>query len=162
MGRKKKTPRTAALRALSTAGIQHTVVTYDYMERGGTRASSTALGVDEHIVVKTLVFETSDRAPLIICQHGDRSVSAKALARSLQVRSVRPCDPTVAQRHSGYLIGGTSPFGLRKPLPVYVEASILSLPEIYINGGSRGLLVKVSPTALVDLLAATPVKVARD
>ncbi len=162
MGRKKKTPRTPALRALSAAGIQHTVVVYDYIERGGTKASSSALGVDEHIVVKTLVFETSDRKPLIICQHGDRAVSAKALARLHEVRSVRPCDPTVAQRHSGYKVGGTSPFGLRKPLPVYVEASILALKEIYINGGARGVLVKIDPAVLVELLAAMPVDVARD
>jgi len=161
LARKKKTPSTPAIRVLKAGGIQHTVATYDYVERGGTRASSAALGVDEHVVVKTLVFETDAKKPFIICQHGDLSVSAKALARVLGVRSVAPCDPTVAQRHTGYKVGGTSPFGTRKPLDVYVESTILDLPEIYINGGARGVLVKLAPRVLTDLLNATPVRAAR-
>ena len=161
MGRKKKIPSTPALRVLQAAKAEHTVATYPYVDRGGTAASSAALQVDEHIVVKTLVFETDARQPLIICQHGDRSVSAKALARVLGLRSVRPCDPQVAQRHTGYRVGGTSPFGTKKALPVYVEAGIFELDEIYINAGARGVLVRINPQLLRDLLQATAVQVSR-
>jgi Cys-tRNA(Pro) deacylase len=146
---------------LQAAKVEHSVATYAYVERGGTSASSAALEVDEHVIVKTLVFETDSRQPLIICQHGDRSVSAKALARVLGVRSVRPCDPQVAQRHTGYKVGGTSPFGTKKTLPVYVEEGILSLDKIYINAGARGVLVCISPRVLRDLLDPTAVQVSR-
>lgn len=159
MAKKRKPPRTPALRVLDRAGVAYSVHTYDYVERGGTGASSAALGVDEHTVIKTLVFETEAKKPVLVCQHGDRSVSAKQLARILGCKSTKPCDPTVAQRHSGYKVGGTSPFGTRKPLPVFVEASILDLDHIYINGGGRGLLVKLVPGALVDVVGARAVEV---
>ena len=136
------------------------VHSYEYVERGGTRASSEALGVEEHVVVKTLVFEDDSKRPLIVLMHGDRKVSAKQLARVLGVKRVAPCSPDVAQKHSGYQVGGTSPFGTRKPLPVYMEASIASLPEIYINGGARGLLVAMEVQALVKVLEPTLVVVA--
>jgi len=144
---------------LAAAGVEHTIHTYDYVARGGTRASSEALGVDEHGVVKTLIFETEARKPVVVCQHGDHSVSAKQLARVLGCKSTAPCDPAVAQRHTGYKVGGTSPFGTRKVLPVYVEASILALDHIYINGGGQGLLVRIAPAALVEVLGAVPVEV---
>lgn len=164
MGRKNRKDRsaaTAATRMLDRAGVDYESCPYAYVERGGTRASSQALGVDEHAVIKTLVFQDERKRPLIICQHGDREVSAKALARALGVKAVQPCAPDVAQRHSGYKVGGTSPFGLRKPLPVLVESSVLSLPRIWINGGGRGFLVSLAPQALVSVLDATPVSVAR-
>jgi Cys-tRNA(Pro) deacylase len=129
MGRSAKVPKTRALRALQTAGVPFDLHPYAYVERGGTRASSSALGVPHHQVIKTLVFETDAGRPLVICQHGDREVSAKELARALGVKRVQPCSPAVAQRHSGYQVGGTSPFGLRKPLPVYIESSVLTLSE---------------------------------
>jgi len=159
MARKPKIPRTPALRILDKAKVAYTVHQYDYVERGGTGASSAALGVDEHVVVKTLIFETDAKKPVVVCQHGDRSVSAKQLARIVGCKSTRPCDPTVAQRHSGYKVGGTSPFGTRKALPVYVEDSVLALDHIYINGGGRGLLVRIAPSVLVDVLGARAVSV---
>ena len=159
MARRPKIPRTPALRSLDRANAAYTVHQYDYVERGGTAASSAALGVDEHCVIKTLVFETDTKKPVIVCQHGDRSVSAKNLARILGCKSTRPCDPIVAQRHSGYRVGGTSPFGTRKPMPVYVEESILVLEQIYINGGGRGLLVQLSPDVLVAITSAEAVRV---
>jgi Cys-tRNA(Pro) deacylase len=158
---KKKTPSTAALRQLKQSGVAFELRLYTYVERGGTRASSEALGVPEHQVIKTLVFEDDRHKPLVVLMHGDRQVSAKALARRLGLRSVSPCSPEVAQRHSGYKVGGTSPFGMRKALPVYVEASILELDTLLINGGGRGLLVELSPSVLTELLQATPVSVAR-
>lgn len=158
MARKSKIPRTPALRALDAAGVAYVLRPYDYVERGGTRASAAALGVDEHTVVKTLVFEDEDGQPLIICQHGDRMVSGKALARALGRKKAVPCDPAVAQRHTGYKVGGTSPFGTRKRLPLYVEASVLALPAIVINGGARGLLVSLDPSVLVDHFGAVPVQ----
>lgn len=157
---KKKVPSTPALRWLAERGVSHEVLTYAYVERGGTRASSQALGLDEHVVIKTLVFLDDVKRPLIVCMHGDRSVSEKALARALGVKSVRPAPPEIAQRHSGYRVGGTSPFGLRKPLPVYVEASVFSLERIVINGGARGLLVRIAPVVLEEL-GAQRVSVAR-
>ncbi|MEC7947472.1 MAG: aminoacyl-tRNA deacylase, partial [Myxococcota bacterium] len=165
MAKKKSRNRaiaTNATRVLDAAGVAYERCPYAYVERGGTRASSAALGVDEHAVIKTLVFEDDRKRPFIICQHGDREVSAKALARALGVKSVRPCAPDVAQRHSGYRVGGTSPFGLRKSLPIYVESSILILSRIWINGGVRGLLVSLDPQCLVDVVHATEVSVARD
>jgi len=131
-----------------------------YIEHGGTSAFATEAGVDEHAVVKTLIMEDDAKKPLVVLMHGDREVSTKELARLLGVKSVRPCAPDAAERHSGYTVGGTSPFGLRKPMPVYVEASVLGLPRIYINGGKRGFIVGLEPKDLVRLLAPTPVRVA--
>lgn len=161
MARRPKIPSTPALRLLSKRGVAFELHPYDYVEHGGSAASSLALGVDEHHVVKTLIFEDAERSPLIILMHGDRSVSAKELARQLGTRSTRPCDPKVAEKHSGYRVGGTSPFGVRKRMPVYVERSVLALPKIWINGGARGVLVSLDPQVLTELLAATPVDVAR-
>ena len=150
---------TPALKALTTAGLQPKLHKYRYVERGGTAASSSALGIDEHRIVKTLVFETSDGTPFIILMHGDRLVSAKALARHLGVRSVKPCPPAVAQRHSGYRVGGTSPFGTQKQLAVYVEASILEIEMIIINAGRRGLLMEIPSSSISTILRAEPVQV---
>ncbi len=160
MARKEKAMATRATQMLERAGVPFNVHVYPYIEKGGTRASSSALGVDEHRVIKTLLFETDERKPVVVCQHGDRMVSAKDLARLLGTKSVRPCDPAVAERHSGYRVGGTSPFGLKKQMPVYVEQSVLALDEIYINGGARGQLVSLHPSALMTVLAAIPVNVA--
>lgn len=158
---RKRTPSTPALRLLKQRGVPFEVRSYTYVERGGTRASAEAFDVPEHQVIKTLVFEDDKNRPLVVLMHGDRTVSTKALARVLGVRAVGPCTPDVAQRHSGYRVGGTSPFGTRKPLPVYVEASILELDTLLINGGARGLLVELAPGVLTELLQATPVSVAR-
>ena len=145
---------------LARLGVRYTVHEYDYVEHGGTAVSSESLGVPEHEVVKTLVMEDEERKPLIVLMHGDRQVSTKELARQTGRKRVEPCKPEAAQRHTGYQVGGTSPFGLRKPLPIFVERSILELPAIYINGGRRGLLVRISPADL-RLLSPTPVDVAR-
>jgi Cys-tRNA(Pro) deacylase len=153
-------PSSPAVLALRKAGIDFRPHFYEYEEKGGTTVSSRELGVDEHHVVKTLVMEDERKNPLIVLMHGDRKVSTRALARVVGVKTVTPCAPEVAQRHSGYRVGGTSPFGTRKRLPVYVERSILALPAIYINGGSRGFLVRLAPLAVVSLLAATAVDVA--
>ncbi len=160
MAKPPKIPSTPALRLLRAANVAHVVHSYAYVDRGGTAASSAALGVDEHLVIKTLIFEDEDARPLVILMHGDREVSAKGLARALGRKAVAPCAPDVAERHSGYAVGGTSPFGLKKPLPIFVEASVLQLPLIYINAGARGWLVSLRPRALTELLAATPVEVA--
>ena len=158
MARKDKhvseTPATQALRA---AGVAFTEHPYDYVDHGGTAESARQLGVDEHSVVKTLVMQDDKAQPLIVLMHGDRQVSTKNLAREIGVKAVEPCKPEVAQRHSGYLVGGTSPFGIRKALPVYVEASVLDLPKVHINGGRRGYLVGIAPQLLLDLLSARPV-----
>ena len=130
---------------------------YDYVEHGGTSESSRQLGVDEHSVVKTLVMQDEDTKPLIILMHGDREVSLKNLARQIGAKRVEPSKPEVAERHTGYRVGGTSPFGTRKALEIFVERSVLSLPLIYINGGRRGYLVGIDPRVLVDLLKAQPV-----
>ena len=130
---------------------------YDYVEHGGTAESSRQLGVSEHAVVKTLVMQDQDANPLVILMHGDRQVSLKTLARQSSAKRVEPCKPEGAQRHSGYQVGGTSPFGLRKALPIFVERSILALPLIYINGGRRGFLVGIRPQVLTELLHAVPV-----
>lgn len=153
-------PKTTAIRCLLEHGIEFEVFPYTYEERGGTRVSSRELGVDEHIVVKTLVMETDTHEPLIVLMHGDCEVSTKQLARFLNVKSVQPCDPKVAQRHSGYMVGGTSPFGTRRSMPVYCEAGILDLDRIYINAGARGLLVRIDPKDLSKALKITPVQVA--
>jgi Cys-tRNA(Pro) deacylase len=140
--------------------VVYTAHEYEYVERGGTEVSAQSLGVTEHEVVKTLVMQDEDAKPLIVLMHGDRKVSTKNLARQAGVKRVEPCKPEVAQRHSGYQVGGTSPFGTRKRLPVYMERSILELPQIYINGGRRGFLVKLAPQDIVRTLQPTLVDVA--
>jgi Cys-tRNA(Pro) deacylase len=152
--------KTPATRFLDAHGVRYTEHVYDYVEHGGTAVSSQSLGVPEHEVVKTLVMEDEARAPLIVLMHGDRTVSTKELARQAGRKRISPCKPEVAQRHSGYQVGGTSPFGTRKPLPVFVERSILSLPQIYINGGRRGLLVRIDPRELARVLKVQPVDAA--
>lgn len=154
-----KTPATAAIRVLRAAGVAFTEHPYEYEERGGTAVSARELGVDEHAVVKTLVMETDARQPLVVLMHGDLMVSTKALARAIGVKTVSPCAPETANRHSGYMVGGTSPFGTRKPMPVYMEATILDLPRIYINGGRRGFLVGIDPREAQRVLAPTLVQV---
>jgi Cys-tRNA(Pro) deacylase len=153
-------PKTNAIRCLLEHGIEFEVFTFKYEERGGTRVSSRELGVDEHIVIKTLVMETDAGDPLIVLMHGDCEVSTKQLARTLNVKSVHPCDPKVADRHSGYLVGGTSPFGTKRPMPIYCEAGILDLDRIYINGGARGMLVRINPKDLSKALNITPIHIA--
>jgi Cys-tRNA(Pro) deacylase len=152
-----ETPATAWLRQHGVAYSEHP---YDYVEHGGTAESARQLGVDEHAVVKTLVMQDERAQPLVVLMHGDRQVSTKNLARAIGAKSVEPCKPEAAQRHSGYLVGGTSPFGLRKAMAVYVEESVLALPRIYINGGRRGFLVGIEATALVSALGAKPVRCA--
>ncbi|HEY6509055.1 MAG TPA: Cys-tRNA(Pro) deacylase [Vicinamibacterales bacterium] len=151
---------TPAIHFLRKHGVAFTEHPYRYEEHGGTRVSSRELGVDEHAVVKTLVMEDESKRPLIVLMHGDREVSTKQLARQTGRKTIEPCDPAVAQRHTGYAVGGTSPFGTRKPLPVFVERTILDLERLYINGGRRGLLVGVDPADLTRVLGATPVEVA--
>ncbi|HVV83083.1 MAG TPA: aminoacyl-tRNA deacylase [Kofleriaceae bacterium] len=153
-------PVTQAVRALRQAKVDFVPHLYPWEPRGGTRASSEALGVDEHLVIKTLIFEDDARRPLCILMHGDREVSAKNLARTLGVKQVGPCAPEVADRHSGYQVGGTSPFGLRRAMPIYLERTIAELPRLYINGGARGFLVELAPADLVRVLSPTPVDVA--
>jgi Cys-tRNA(Pro) deacylase len=155
-----KTPVTPAVRVLRQAGVDFTEHPYPYVEHGGTASFAREAGVDEHLVVKTLVMEDEAKTPFVVLMHGDREVSTKELARTLGVKSVHPCAPETAERHSGYMVGGTSPFGLRKPMPVYVEATILELPKIYINGGKRGFIVGISPQDLVRVLKPIPVHVA--
>lgn len=151
---------TPATQALKRAGIHYTEHVYDYVEHGGTAESSKQLGVDEHAVVKTLVMQDEKAEPLIVLMHGDKTVSLKELARQIPCKKVEPCKPEVAQRHSGYQVGGTSPFGVRKAMPVFVEATILELPKICINGGRRGYLVGIAPQVLTELLGARPVNCA--
>jgi Cys-tRNA(Pro) deacylase len=149
---------TPATQWLKRHGVAFTEHPYDYVEHGGTAESARQLGVDEHRVVKTLVMQDERARPLVVLMHGDREVSTKNLARALRLKSVEPCKPEVAQRHSGYLIGGTSPFGFkREGVPVVVQRTVLELPRIYINGGRRGFLVGVEPAVLTATLAATPV-----
>jgi Cys-tRNA(Pro) deacylase len=140
--------------------VAYTEHEYDYVERGGTEISAQSLGVTEHEVVKTLVMQDEAGKPLIVLMHGDRKVSTKNLARQAGVKRIEPCKPDAAQRHSGYQVGGTSPFGTRKKLPVYLERSILELPQIYINGGRRGFLVRISPHEIVRTLQPQLVDVA--
>jgi len=151
------TPATEWLREHGVAFTEHV---YEYVDHGGTAESARQLGVDEHMVVKTLVMRDERAEPLIVLMHGDASVSTKNLAREIGVKGVEPCKPEDAQRASGYLVGGTSPFGTRKALRVYVEASVLELPRILINGGRRGYLVGIAPAVLVDVLGARPVRCA--
>lgn len=152
-----ETPATSWLRKHAVVFSEHP---YAYEEHGGTAVSSRELGVPEHDVVKTLVMQDEAARPLVVLMHGDRKVSTKNLARAIGCKSVEPCKPEVAQRHSGFLVGGTSPFGTKKAMPVYVEESILALDKIYINGGRRGYLVGIAPQVLVDVLGAKPVQCA--
>lgn len=155
-----KTTATPATDFLGRHGITYTEHYYDYVEHGGTGVSSAALGVPEHHVVKTLIMETDKGDPMVVLMHGDRKVSTKELARQAGAKRVFPCKPEVAQRHSGYLVGGTSPFGTRKRMPVYLERSVLSLERIYINGGRRGYLLGMAPEVLERVLEPKLVDVA--
>ena len=153
-------PVTPAVRLLREKKVKFEPHLYDYVERGGTSHSAEALGVDEHAVVKTLVMEAESKRPFIVLMHGDREVSTKNLARHMGVKAVHPCDFAEAQKHTGYLVGGTSPFGTRTRLHVYAERTIFALPKIYINGGKRGFLVSIDPRALKEVLHAEEVEVA--
>ena len=153
-------PVTQAIRALRQAKVDFVPHLYPWEPRGGTAASSTALGVDEHLVIKTLIFDDDGKKPLCILMHGNREVSAKNLARTLGTKQVGPCTPEVADRHSGYQVGCTSPFGLRRAMPIYLERTIAALARIYINGGARGFLVELAPADLVRVLSPTLVDVA--
>jgi Cys-tRNA(Pro) deacylase len=152
MSRREHVSETQATAFLKRHGVAFTEHVYAYEEHGGTAVSARALGVDEHSVVKTLVMEDERRQPLIVLMHGDRTVSVKNLARQAGVKRIEPCAPEVAQRHSGYQVGGTSPFGTRKAMPVYLEKTVLDLDRIYINGGRRGFLVGIDPRELVRVL----------
>jgi len=151
------TPAIHFLRANQVSFTEHP---YRYEERGGTAVSARELGVDEHSVIKTLVMEDERKQPLIVLMHGDRDVSTKNLARQIDRKTVTPCAPDVAQKHSGYLVGGTSPFGTRKQMPVYMERTIAALDHIYINGGRRGFLIAVAPADVIRVLAPTLVEAA--
>jgi len=160
MAKSAHSSETPATQWLRQHGVVFTTATYDYIDHGGSGEAARQLGADEHQVIKTLVMQDEKEHPLIILMHGDMQVSTKNLARQIQAKSVTPCKPDIAQRHSGYMVGGTSPFGTRKNMPVYVEQSILDLPEIFINGGKRGFLLKISPQALNNPLGAQPVQCA--
>ncbi|CUA81856.1 MULTISPECIES: Cys-tRNA(Pro) deacylase [Gulbenkiania] len=157
---KEKIPVTQAIRQLREHGVTFSEHLYKYEERGGTRVSARELGVDEHAVIKTLIMEDEQHHPLIVLMHGDREVGTGMLARQIGVKKVSPCEPKTADRHSGYQVGGTSPFGTRHPMPVYMQASIATLPRIYINGGRRGFLVGMDPADLMRVLTPTLVEVA--
>ena len=152
-----ETPATQMLRGHGVAFSEHP---YEYLEHGGAQHSAEVLGMDPFTVVKTLVMQDQDAKPLLVLMHGNRTVSTKNLARQIGAKSVEPCKPEVANRHSGYLVGGTSPFGTRRVMPLYIEETILALPKIAINGGRRGYLVGIDPAACVQLLAAKPVQCA--
>lgn len=155
-----KHPMTMAIRALRAAQVAFEPHLYPWQPHGGTRASSEALGVNEHAVIKTLIMEDDRKQPLCVLMHGDREVSTKQLARVIGVKTIAPCTPEVADRHSGYQVGGTSPFGLRRAMPIYMQRTILDLPRIYINGGARGFLVELDPNHVERVLAPTLVDVA--
>lgn len=158
---RKKTPVTPAIRMLRSHGVTFTDHLYRYEQGGGTRVSARELGVDEHLVVKTLIMQNENDEALIMLMHGDCEVSTKALARAIGCKLVRPCDPAKADANSGYQVGGTSPFGTRKEMPVYCESSILQLSLIYINGGARGYLISIDPNELARVLNPTLVNVQR-
>ncbi|HEU4817106.1 Cys-tRNA(Pro) deacylase [Janthinobacterium sp.] len=160
MAKKEHISETQATQLLRKHQVSFEEHPYPYEEHGGTSVSARELGVPEHAVIKTLVMQDEAAKPMIVLMHGDCKVSTKNLARGIGCKSVEPCKPEVAQRHSGYMIGGTSPFGTKKAMPVYVEQSILELPRIYINGGRRGFLVSLAPQVLLDLLKAKPVQCA--
>lgn len=155
-----KFPTTLATRALDAAGVEYVPRLYKYEARGGTAVSSRELGVDEHDVVKTLVMETDKHDPLVVLMHGDREVSTKTLARIVGCKSIGPCKPDVAERHTGYLVGGTSPFGTKKKLPVYLQKTVLECARVLINGGHRGFLVELAPEEIVRVLQPEIVDVA--
>lgn len=152
-------PITAAIRALRDKNIKFEPHVFEYVEKGGTNHSAEVLGVDEHAVVKTLIFETSEKKPLIVLMHGDRQVSTKELARILKVKTVAPVAPEKAHKLTGYLVGGTSPFGVKTPMPVYAERTIFELEKIYINGGKRGFLIALNPRILREVLRIEEVEV---
>jgi Cys-tRNA(Pro) deacylase len=156
---KDKTPVTPAIRVLRREKVAFTPHLYGYEERGGTAVSARELGVDEHCVIKTLIMEDEAKNPLIVLMHGDREVSTKQLARAIGAKTVAPCAPETANRHSGYQVGGTSPFGTRRAMPVYMEETILDLPRIYINGGGRGFLVGLDPKEAARVLGPVPLRV---
>ncbi len=160
--KKEKTPVTPAVRQLREAGIAFTDHLYAYEDHGGTAVSARELGVDEHAVIKTIIMEDDRKKPLVVLMHGDREISAKQLARFTGARSITPCAPDAANRHTGYLVGGTSPFGTRASMPVYMEQTILDLPRIYINGGKRGYLVGMDPREVARILNPVLVNVAID
>jgi len=160
MAKKTRVSETPATQRLRRAGVAFSEHVYEYLEHGGTAESARQLGVDEHAVVKTLVMQNEKGDPLIVLMHGDRQVSTKNLARAIGTKSVEPCSPDAAERASGYQVGGTSPFATRKAMPVYVEATVLDLDRIFINGGRRGYLVGIAPSVLTELLAAAPVSCA--
>jgi Cys-tRNA(Pro) deacylase len=149
---KEKIPSSPAILALKAQSAVFTLHSYQYEEKGGTKVSAMKLGVDEHCVIKTLIMEDENAQPLVILMHGDKEVSTKSLARSIGAKSIVPCRPEIAQKHTGYKVGGTSPFGTRKTLPIYMEKTILDLPVILINAGSRGLLAKMAPSEAVRIL----------
>lgn len=155
-------PVTTAVRALRAAKIDFEPYFYDYQEHGGTERAAQELNIPEHQTIKTIVLENEDKKPLIVLMHGDREISLKQLARHLHVKTITPCTPETAQRHTGYMVGGTSPFGTRKPLPVYAEATLFDLEDLYINGGKRGFLIKIKPAVLDALLTPQRVEVAID
>jgi Cys-tRNA(Pro) deacylase len=160
MAKKDHVSATAATDFLRANGVPFTEHVYEYLEHGGAQHSAEVLGFDPFTVVKTLIMQDQDAKPLVVLMHGNRKVSTKNLAREIGAKSVVPCAPDVAQRHSGYQVGGTSPFGTRKNMPVYMESSVLALPSILINGGRRGFLVAIDPQVCVDLLGARPVQCA--
>lgn len=160
MSKSEDFPITQAVRALRSAKVGFTPHLYDYVEHGGTAHSAASLGVDEHTVIKTIVLEDERKQPLICLQHGDCEVSTKNLARAIGCKTITPCTPEVANRHTGYLVGGTSPFGTRKPIPIYLQESITALPRIFINGGKRGFLVGIAVDDLVRVLKPTLVDAA--
>jgi Cys-tRNA(Pro) deacylase len=157
---KERFPTTQALRALKQQGVEFTLHPYNYEEKGGTETAARQLNVEEHVVIKTLVMEDDKGNPLLVLMHGDKQVSTKALARTLGLKRVTPCAPEVAHRHTGYFVGGISPFGTKKPLKVCVEASIMDLPKIYINAGRKGLLAEIAPGDLARILNPTVVNAA--
>jgi Cys-tRNA(Pro) deacylase len=154
-----KFPVTPVTRLLDSKKIYYVKHLYEYEEKGGTKLSSKKLGVDEHTVIKTIVLEDDSKKPLIVLMHGDMEISTKNLARFLGVKTVHPCTPETAQKHTGYLVGGTSPFATKKQLPIYMEKSILDLEKIYINGGKRGFLISIPPQVIIDLLNPVLVEV---
>jgi Cys-tRNA(Pro) deacylase len=154
-----KLSATPAIRVLRQHNVEFTVGTYAYEEHGGTSACARELGVDEHCVVKTLIMEDNRGRPMVVLMHGDRDVSTKNLARHLGVKSIQPCRPDIANKHSGYVVGGTSPFGTRKRMPVYMEKSILDLPRVYVNAGRRGYQVGIAPEDIVRILRPELVQV---
>lgn len=160
MAKQKHVSQTPATQYLTQQGIAYDTAVYEYIEHGGAHHATQELGADEYQVVKTLIMQNEHEEPLIVLMHGNKQVSTKNLARQINAKHIQPCKPEVAQRHSGYMVGGTSPFGTRKQMPVYVEKTILDLPTIYINGGKRGFLLRIAPEALITTLKAIPVECA--